>query len=248
MYVSIGLRNFPAPSRMAKEVRLQGGGGCAVFQRFAQEAAHEKAGWMGHCIGAGLAVPAGRAGRGSLCFRPTARTSAPATAEECRAAAKALGLPYVEESALTPLLPEGLSLERRQLRMDAPRAGKTVGYALEFAASQEGSACAAARVSVYAPDAKGGVAAFQGSHGNDTEEALSSPFGEVRALEACGAPDGFGGAAGASLLYSLRTEGGLFEVRFTMDGLYTAQVRADAAEQALQILAVLAAQSPESRG
>lgn len=100
----------------------------------------------------------------------------------------------------------------------------------------------------HAPDAKGGVAAFQGSHGNDTEEALSSPFGEVRALEACGAPDGFGGAAGASLLYSLRTEGGLFEVRFTMDGLYTAQVRADAAEQALQILAVLAAQSPESGG
>ena len=123
-----------------------------------------------------------------------------------------------------------------------------MGYALEFAASQEGSACAAARVSVYAPDAKGGVAAFQGSHGNDTEEALSSPFGEVRALEACGAPDGFGGAAGASLLYSLRTEGGLFEVRFTMEGLYTAQVRADAAEQALQILAVLAAQSPESGG
>ena len=80
------------------------------------------------------------------------------------------------------------------------------------------------------------------------EEALSSPLGEVRALEACGAPDGFGGAAGASLLYSLRTEGGLFEVRFTMDGLYTAQVRADAAEQALQILAVLAAQSPESGG
>ncbi len=184
----------------------------------------------------------------SLCFRPAARTSAPATAEECRAAAEALGLPYVEESALTPLLPEGLSLERRQLRMDAPRAGKTVGYALEFAASQEGSACAAARVSVYAPDAKGGVAAFQGSHGNDTEEALSSPFGEVRALEACGAPDGFGGAAGASLLYSLRTEGRLFEVRFTMEGLYTAQVRADAAEQALQILAVLAAQSPESGG
>ena len=35
-------------------------GGCAVFQRFAQEAAHEKAGWMGRCIGAGLAVPAGR--------------------------------------------------------------------------------------------------------------------------------------------------------------------------------------------
>ena len=132
--------------------------------------------------------------------------------------------------------------------MDAPRAGKTVGYALEFAASQEGSACAAARVSVYAPDAKGGVAAFQGSHGNDTEEAVSSPFGEVRALEACGAPDGFGGAAGASLLYSLRTDGGLFAVRFTMDGLYTAQVRADAAEQALQILAVLAAQSPESGG
>ena len=59
---------------------------------------------------------------------------------------------------------------------------------------------------------------------------------------------GFGSAAGASLLYSLRTEGGLFEVRFTMDGLYTAQVRADAAEQALQILAVLAAQSPESGG
>lgn len=193
------------------------------------------------CLLAGLAVV-------SLCFRPAARTSAPATAEECRAAAKALGLPYVEESALTPLLPEGLSLERRQLRMDAPRAGKTVGYALEFAASQEGSACAAARVSVYAPDAKGGAAAFQGRHGNDTEEALSSPFGEVRALEACGAPDGFGSAAGASLLYSLRTEGGLFEVRFTMDGLYTAQVRADAAEQALQILAVLAAQSPESRG
>lgn len=193
------------------------------------------------CLLAGLAVV-------SLYFRPTARTSAPATAEECRAAAEALGLPYVEESALTPLLPEGLSLERRQLRMDAPRAGKTVGYALEFAASQEGSACAAARVSVYAPDAKGGVAAFQGSHGNDTEEALSSPFGEVLALEACGAPDGFGSAAGASLLYSLRTEGGLFEVRFTMDGLYTAQVRADAAEQALQILAVLAAQSPESGG
>lgn len=37
---------------------------CAVFQRFAQEAAHEKAGWMGRCIGAGLAVPAGRSGRG----------------------------------------------------------------------------------------------------------------------------------------------------------------------------------------
>ena len=60
----------------------------------------------------------------SLYFRPAARTSAPATAEECRAAAEALGLPYVEESALTPLLPEGLSLERRQLRMDAPRAGR----------------------------------------------------------------------------------------------------------------------------
>ena len=99
------------------------------------------------CLLAGLAVV-------SLCFRPAARTSAPATAEECRAAAEALGLPYVEESALTPLLPEGLSLERRQLRMDAPRAGKTVGYALEFAASQEGSACAAARVSVYAPCAR----------------------------------------------------------------------------------------------
>lgn len=141
------------------------------------------------CLLAGLAVV-------SLCFRPAARTGAPATAEECRAAAEALGLPYVEDSALTPLLPEGLSLERRQLRMDAPRAGKTVGYALEFAASQEGSACAAARVSVYAPDTKGGAAAFQGSHGNDTEEALSSPFGEVRALEACGAPDGFGSAAG----------------------------------------------------
>ena len=38
------------------------------------------------------------------------------------------------------------------------------------------------------------------------------------------------------------------DFRFTMDGLYTAQVRADAAEQALQILAVLAAQSPESGG
>ena len=50
------------------------------------------------CLLAGLAVV-------SLYFRPTARTGAPATAEECRAAAEALGLPYVEESALTPLLP-----------------------------------------------------------------------------------------------------------------------------------------------
>ena len=74
------------------------------------------------------------------------------------------------------------------------------------------------------------------------------PYPGNARLEACGAPDGFGGAAGASLLYSLRTEGGLFEVRFTMDGLYTAQVRADAAEKALQILAALAAQSPESGG
>ena len=39
-------------------------GGCAVFQRFAQEVAHEKTGWMGRCIGSRFAVPAGRSGCG----------------------------------------------------------------------------------------------------------------------------------------------------------------------------------------
>ena len=215
MYVSIGPAQFPCSFPHGERSSAPGRGGCAVFQRFAQEAAHEKAGWMGRCIGAGLAVPAGR------------------------------GFPLLPAGGADERTGHGGGMPRggggarpalcRRLRADAAAAGGVVAGAPPAADGRS-------------PRGKGGVAAFQGSHGNDTEEALSSPFGEVRALEACGAPDGFGGAAGASLLYSLRTEGGLFEVRFTMEGLYTAQVRADAAEQALQILAVLAAQSPESGG
>ena len=195
-----------------------------------------------------LCLLAGLAAVFRFLYRPMPGTSVPATAEECRAAAEALGLPFVEERTLAPLLPEGLALERFRLATDRPRSEKAVGYVLEFTAAGAETAYAAARVAVYAPGASGGAEAFRGSYGNDAEEMLSSPFGEVRALEACGAPDGFGGAAGASLFYSLRTEGGLFEVHFTMDGLYTDQVRADAAEKALQLLAALAAQSPESGG
>ena len=148
----------------------------------------ERDGWgVALALGA-LCLLAGLAAVFRFLYRPMPGSSVPATAEECRAAAEALGLPFVEEATLAPLLPEGLALKRFRLATDRPRSEKAVGYAMEFT------------------------------------------------------------TAGASLLYSLRTEGGLFEVHFTMDGLYTDQVRADAAEKALQLLAALAAQSPESGG
>lgn len=220
-------------------------GGCAVFQRFAQEAAHEKAGWMGRCIGAGLAVPAGRGfpllpagganertGHGGGMPRGGGGAR-PALCRRIRAdAAAAGGVVAGAPPAADGRSPRG---KNRGLRAGVRRlaGGERVRRG--------------ARVGLCARR-KGRGRSVSGPPWKRHRGGAASPFGEVRALEACGAPDGFGGAAGASLLYSLRTEGGLFEVRFTMDGLYTAQVRADAAEQALQILAALAAQSPESRG